>query len=149
MAFYRLQHKDGRVNKVRRMTDEVARALNSELDADEWQWCKGLDDDSHQELRSVTPLLRSLDTEGFDEHSLNMITRYLRKKAKLQAKEQKSYDATLEQYRTFMRTQPPEVRQLVGRFMTEQCKRSFNTGLVLGLSGKATRDALDDEGGEK
>ena len=79
MPYYRLVDQETHKSvSVRRMSHEVAALLNSEL-GDDQQWKRGLEDEgpSDSPVGTLNKITRSLDTEGFNQHSLQVIERFL------------------------------------------------------------------------
>ena len=135
MPLYHHKDKHGVVTMVRRMAPEVASALNAELAPDGGEWIRGM----HRRQESVAPhslqvLLRELSLEGFNEHSVNTIRQILRQEAKEAQRRVGAMDADVRKFSDFMRTHPPEIRNLVGRVMARQASMSFSAGLRAGMA---------------
>ena len=150
MPYYRLEDSDGNVYKIRSMRHEVAARLNEDRTPEEkdegLRWIHGLDRHGERAFGSLTPLLRFLDLEGFGEHSVNTINRFLDARAKEEERRRERYHALKTEWRDFMREQPKEVRQMVGRFMAMECGASFAQGLRFGMAGKLAEDLKVERG---
>ena len=93
MPQYRLEHADTKeVIQVRRMSKETARYLNSEQ-CDGYQWQLGLIQHGNGSVGSLTPVLKILDLEGFDDHTINSIQSWTNKSARFSQQERKKHKA--------------------------------------------------------
>lgn len=145
MAWYSLMDGDsGRVVNVRRMDHDVARLLNNDLQ-DGSRWVAGLDPKRHDHFRTLEPLLRSLDLEGFDGYSINVVESWLDQQLKSRAAARDQYHDTRRKFSAFMHNQPRAMRKLVGDFIRMQCGHNFEAGLRLGLTGQLAKNIIDKE----
>ena len=79
MPYYRLVDQEtGESVALRRMSHDAANLLNAEL-GDDQQWKRGLQHEktSSPPIGTLHQITRSLDTEGFNQHSLQVIERFL------------------------------------------------------------------------
>lgn len=144
MAYYRLIDGDEKVYQVRRMNFEVANALNKERDDDLW-WERGLGNESKtSKIKSGNVILRGLDMEGFNEHSMNTVNRWFRTNAHHAIRLEEEFDWAKDAFADIMRDQPPETRRIVGKFMSMQVARCFQAGVKIGLAGRVVDDELDE-----
>ena len=134
MPWYRkVDTTTGETTGVRHMSYEVARLMN-EQETDGVQWQIGLSPGGKPAVGSIVHLFRGLDTEGFNEHSVNVIQQWLDQGVKSKAREREAYHKIRDQFAAFMTDQPIEIRNMVGRFIAKQCGASFKAGLHAGVS---------------
>lgn len=149
MPLYRLEEiKTKKVRRVRRMSHEVARALNDELATleDGTRWRRGIQDDKeHKQVNNLAPVFRFLDLEGFGDHHVQEINRFLKREAVEVTKRERSFEAIYKRFRDTVRFLPEEDRKAVGKFISSQCGRSFAAGLRLGMAAAMTAGALEPE----
>ena len=143
MSYYQLKNPTtGEVKSLRRMDRVSAHFLNKERD-DDFKWQPGLDN-MESSLppggKSITPLLRLLDTEGFSEHHVNIIDRWMRKRKTSRRERSRALENLTKRFAEFMREQPRSVRKMVGRFMGAHHAQVFEAGLSIGLSGRAIKE---------
>ena len=134
MPLYRLVDADTEdVLKIRRMSHETARHLNEGME-DGREWRRGLSDEKVRPVRSLHDVLRGLDTEGFNSHSINVIERYLDQEASELSEGRRRYHSVKERFRNGMKTVSPEQKQTIHAFISLQCSHSFRAGLRLGIT---------------
>ena len=147
MPNYRLVDKTtNKVLLIRKMSPEVAEYKNDEL-AEEGltQWLPGLGDSNTRQIRSLHQVLRSLDTEGFNEHSLHVIENYLDQEAKDKTHAVARYDVKKAEFVEVMRgLLDDRDRQAVNAFIAAQAALSFGAGIRLGLTGHLAGEAIED-----
>ena len=152
MPHYRLVDQEtGESVALRRMSHDAANLLNAEL-GDDQQWKRGLQHEktSSPPIGTLHQITRSLDTEGFNQHSLQVIERFLNHHSFILAKHRQAFRRLKKRFAAFMRPCPENERQMVGRFIAAQCGHSFEAGLRLGMTGclMDVDDANDSEEGE-
>ena len=130
------------------MSHDAANLLNAEL-GDDQQWKRGLQHEktSSPPIGTLHQITRSLDTEGFNQHSLQVIERFLNHHSFILAKHRQAFRRLKKRFAAFMRPCPENERQMVGRFIAAQCSHSFEAGLRLGMTGRLmdVDDANDSE----
>lgn len=135
MPWHRLVDQEtGKTLQVRRVNRDVARLWNKELDPSKRQWEFGLDRKARSPVGSLSQILRNLDTEGFDDHSIHTIESWMRRHASENAKNAEQYEKLRSAFAGVMRTLSRKDRKTVGRFMTKQSRNSFDAGLRAGLA---------------
>ena len=149
MPYYRLVNREtGESVALRRMSHDAANLLNAEL-GDDQQWKRGLDAEgtSSPPIGTLHQITRSLDTEGFNQHSLQVIERFLDRHSYILAKHRQAFRRLKERFSAFMGPCQESDRQMVGRFIAAQCGHSFEAGLRLGITGSLmdVGDANDSE----
>ena len=149
MPYYRLVDQEtGESVALRRMSHDAANLLNAEL-GDDQQWKRGLQHEktSSPPIGTLHQITRSLDTEGFNQHSLQVIERFLNHHSFILAKHRQAFRRLKKRFAAFMRPCPENERQMVGRFIAAQCSHSFEAGLRLGMTGRLmdVDDANDSE----
>ena len=150
MPYYRLVDQETlKPVSVRRMSHEVAALLNSELGNDQ-QWKRGMEDEgsSDSAVGTLNKITRSLDTEGFSQHSLQVIERFLNHHSFILEKKRRTFRQLKKRFAEFMRHCPENDRRMVGRFIAAQCGHSFEAGLRLGLTGRLMDVGDPDDGVE-
>ena len=153
MPYYRLVDQFSRKSvSVRRMSHEVAALLNTQLGelGDDQQWKRGLEDEgpSDSPVGTLNKITRSLDTEGFNQHSLQVIERFLNHHSFILEKKRRTFRQLKKRFAEFMRHCPENDRRMVGRFIAAQCGHSFEAGLRLGLTGRLMDVGDPDDGVE-
>ena len=147
MPLYRLTNEDKSVVKVWRMSHEIAEVLNNELEeiGDRKRWMRGIGSksDGRHKVRSLEPILRDLDIEGFDEHSVNTIENYLNQNVKEVVYKRSRYNRIKDTFVESTRSLPPKTREAIGKFMSQQCAHSFEAGLRLGIGAHYVKDWQD------
>ena len=138
MSLYQLKNKkSGGVLKIRRMTMDVAAALNTELALNDTNlvWIKGISKAGEKSpARSLVCILRDLDTEGFNEHSANLIRRWYATNARKKAERVEEHKSNYAQFKAFMHKQNAADRKIVGKFLAAQAVETFEAGVAVGLS---------------
>ena len=147
MPMYRLtDDNDLEVHAVRRISHQVANSL-TEARGDGLVWKQGLDPSHQKPVRSLHQIVRSLDTEGFDEHAMNVVNRFMHHRVNHIKRSQDHYEKARKLFAEFMSQHTVEDRKVVGRFMSAQCGRSFEAGLRLGMTGHYAEHALSEDTG--
>lgn len=147
MANYTLINPETQeILKVRKMDREVAEILNEER-MDGFVWKRGLTrkEGVGPRPKSIAPLLRFLDIEGFNEHTMNNINRFLAQEAKDLARGRERRKEAQSQWSAFMREQSPEIRKMAGRFISMECGNSFAQGIRVGLGHRLMREEGHDQ----
>ena len=144
MPYYHLRDEQGEIKALRQMDHEVAHLLNKEL-TDGSKWYRGLAEPNKKSVKSLVQILRGLDTEGFNEHSTNVIDSWLDNVHKDTAKRSKKFKSIKKAYIESTKHLPPKDRQAIGAFIGAEAGRSFYAGLMLGLSGRVVNDYLEEE----
>ena len=143
MPQHRLEHADTKeVIQVRRMSKETASYLNSERD-DNYQWKPGLTRRGTGSAGSLTPVLKILDLEGFDDHTINSIQSWTNKSARSSQQERKKHKAIKHRFAKFMSGQDAETRRLVASFVGGQCRDMFVAGIKTGLAVSINGQSID------
>ena len=145
MPLYRLIDTETQETvKFRTMDHEAAHVLNAELgDAGESQrWVRGLNQTGYKpRTKSLTGILRSLDTEGFNEHSVNVVEKWLRQRGKDSRRDNESLSVLRKAFTKIVKPLVAEDRKTVGRFIGKQAARMFEAGVNIGMSAFATKAA--------
>ena len=135
MAYYRLMDPETKQTfEIKRLDAEAARVLNGQRD-DGLLWRRGLDRTGQQPTGTLTKVLRTLSAETFNEHSMNVIQRWLNKEAGQQQKARLEFHRLHRRFSDAMATQPEAFRKLVGSFIGKQNGYAFEAGLRLGMAG--------------
>ena len=141
MPWFRLvDMKTNKTLKTRRLDHEVANEWNADLNTDERKWIMGLDRTGRPAVKTLSHILRNLDVEGFDDHSMSTIESWLTQQAKEASYERKRYELRRKRFGKFMREQTPEARRVVGKFMSSQLKHSFEAGIRAGLAAYLVKE---------
>ena len=127
------------VLKIRRMSHEAVRHLNENV-TEGRQWIQGLSDSGGQPLKSLHHVLRSLDTDGFSDWSINIIEQYLEFEAKQRVGHREHFHRAKDNLRKVMREMSEADRQAVHAFIRTVCGQSFHAGNTAGHHG-----AIGDE----
>lgn len=145
MPLYRLVNEDTEeVLKIRRMSHETARHLSEGVEEGR-EWRRGLSDEKVRPVRSLHQVLRGLDTEGFNSHSINVIERYLDQEASELSEGRRRYHSVRDRFRNVMKTVSPEQKQAIHAFISLQCSHSFRAGLRLGITEHIVAAELEEE----
>ena len=146
MPLYRLVDTDTEeVLKIRRMSHEAARHLNESV-TESRQWIRGLSDDGVKPIKSLHQVLRSLDTEGFSDRSINIIEQYLDFEAKRRVGQREHFHRAKDNFRKVMREMSEADKRAVHAFIRTICGHSFHAGIQLGISGQLAMRELGDLG---
>lgn len=89
--------------------------------------------------RSAVVIARLLATEGFTDHTANVVEKYWKKKSGLTARQEKQLAQLEKKFSKFMANVSIEDRLVIGRFIGLHKKMSFDTGLKIGLQAFATK----------
>lgn len=89
--------------------------------------------------RSAVIIARLLSTEGFTDHTANLVESYWRKNSGLSFRQQRQISQLDKKVGEIMKDLPIETRLVIGRFIGLHKKMSFDTGLKIGLQAFATK----------
>jgi len=98
------------------------------------------------EMRSLWPILRLLDTEGFTEYAAARIQRYHRKRVADQVRQMQSFERNKKRLSEVMRNLSPADRLVIGKFMSIKEAMAFDAGLRIGLTARVTLPEQPKEG---
>ena len=144
MPYYHLKDEQGNIKALRKMDHEIADIMNNEL-TDGSKWFRGLGDDSVKNVRSATQILRGLNTEGFNEHSMNVVNNWIATIHKDNVKRMERYKKIKDEYRASVKNLSSKDRQAIGKFLGAETGRSFYAGIMLGLSGRVVNDYFEED----
>ena len=90
---------------------------------------------------SAIIVAKLLDTEGFTEHTANVVDRFARRQ--MGKREQERHDKTERAMGNVCENLDDATKLVIGAFVTLHKKMSFETGVRIGLTAMATKDAKD------
>lgn len=144
---HRKEHVEtGEIDHLLRMTDQTRENCNRQLEADNspWRWRIGGYVDRKPQVKSLAPVLRLLDLEGFSDEMANQIIRYWRRKRT--STERETLDRLESEFKAFAGKYPRKTRKLIGRFIGSRMSAAFDAGLRAGLMAGIAKAEVSDDG---
>lgn len=100
--------------------------------------------------KTLSQIARLLGGEGFDKYACRCVEYYFVRRSGLSRNQRNKFEERRRELSTIMATLSPGERMVVGKFIHEQARMSFDAGLKIGLlahasRAEATRLGLEEE----
>jgi phage host-nuclease inhibitor protein Gam len=95
----------------------------------------------HKQINSAVVIAKLLSTEGFSDHTANQVERYWKRATALTERQKAQIERMEAAIADWCKDMPADKRLLLGKFIGLHKKMAFDTGIRIGLTCCAVKNA--------